>query len=198
MKQQIVLIHGGNAYQSYEDYIFALKEKELTLERLSQVDWKKNLQEDLGEDFEVIAPRMPNAQNAKYLEWEIWFEKMIPFINDNVIFIGHSLGGIFLAKYLSEKKYQKKIKAVILVAAPYNSPEHHPLADFVITSPLLSFEEQSPKIIIFHSSDDTVVYPDNAQRYKENLPNAKLILLQGKGHFNDAHFHELLEEILSL
>jgi predicted alpha/beta hydrolase family esterase len=141
---------------------------------------------------------MPNAQNAKYLEWEIWFEKMIPFINDNVIFIGHSLGGIFLAKYLSEKKYQKKIKAVILVAAPYNSPEHHPLADFVITSPLLSFEEQSPKIIIFHSSDDTVVYPDNAQRYKENLPNAKLILLQGKGHFNDAHFHELLEEILSL
>ena len=75
MKRQIILIHGGNTYDSYEQYIATLKKIKLDFKRaLSGIGWRGSLQEELGKKFEVIAPRMPNSLNAKYLEWDIWFK----------------------------------------------------------------------------------------------------------------------------
>ena len=118
--QQVFVIHGGNAFNSYEEYISALEEKVVSLEDFTRKGWKKSLQEKLGAEYEVFNPQMPNGQNAKYPEWKIYFEKFLPLFSDNVIFVGHSLGGIFLAKYFSENKVSKKIKATILIAAPYD------------------------------------------------------------------------------
>jgi hypothetical protein len=52
--------------------------------------WKNTLQQNLGEDFQVVAPRMPNQFDARYEEWKIWFEKLIPLLNDEVVLVGHS------------------------------------------------------------------------------------------------------------
>ena len=102
MKQQILVIHGGDTFDTYKDYLSFLKNREISLDRLRlKRDWKDILSEKLGENFDVLSPRMPNGTNARYKEWKIWFERVIPFIDKGVIFIGHSLGGIFLAKYLS-------------------------------------------------------------------------------------------------
>lgn len=54
MKKQIITIHGGDTFEKYEDYITNLKNKTVTLEKLRAKDWKANLQNDLGEDYEVI------------------------------------------------------------------------------------------------------------------------------------------------
>jgi hypothetical protein len=51
---------------------------------------------------------MPNPMNARYNEWKILFKKIVLLLDDNVILIGHSLGAIFLVKYLSENKFPKK------------------------------------------------------------------------------------------
>ncbi len=105
MKEQILIINGGNTFPSYGDYISHLKTKELNLERLKPIkDWKDSFQEDLGENYEVFIPKMPNITNARFEEWKIWFEKIINKLNENSILIGHSLGGIFLAKYFEENK----------------------------------------------------------------------------------------------
>src|SRR3972149_11433312 len=103
MKQQIIVIHGGTTFKSYGDYIYYLKNKEISLDELTlKKDWKDTLEEKLGKTFEVLFPRMPNRTHARYKEWKIWFERIVPLLNDGVFFIGHSLGGIFLVKYLSE------------------------------------------------------------------------------------------------
>src|SRR4030043_1684983 len=103
MKQQVVIIHGGTSFDTYEDYLSFLKNQEISLEKLKvRNDWKYNLQEKLGENFEILMPQMPNKTNAHYKEWKIWLERIIPLFNENIILIGQSLGGIFLAKYLSE------------------------------------------------------------------------------------------------
>ena len=102
MKQQVFVIHGGTAFDTYEEYISYLQKKEVSLEKLLGRDWKLNLQDNLGSDYEVFLPKMPNAQNAVYKEWCIWFEKFLPLLDDGVILVGHSLGAVFLAKYLSE------------------------------------------------------------------------------------------------
>ena len=151
MKKQIVVIHGGDAFDTYGEYLSYLKNKEVSLERIQFKDWKRNLSDDLGVEAQVLTPQMPNSQNARYLEWKIWFEKIISLLGENVIFVGHSLGGIFLAKYLSENNYQKIIKAVFLVAAPYNTETDHPLVDFNIENDLSSFARQGGKIFLYHS-----------------------------------------------
>lgn len=61
-------------------------------------------------------PQFPNKQNAQYEEWKILFGKILNALDDNIILIGNSLGAIFLVKYLSENKIDKKIQKTILLA----------------------------------------------------------------------------------
>lgn len=198
MKQQVFAIHGGNAFDTYEEYIADLKQQEVTIERTRSLDWKGNLQKVLGDSYEVILPRMPNSQNARYAEWKIWFEKFVPLFEENIIFIGHSLGGIFLAKYLSEEKYPKKIKATLLVAAPYNAPDDHPYVDSNILTDLSGLEKQGGKVILYHSKDDQMVPFSNFERYQRELPGAVVRVFNDCQHFNSADFPELIVDIQNL
>ncbi|CAN5749600.1 hypothetical protein BH11PAT2_BH11PAT2_01520 [soil metagenome] len=198
MKQQIFAIHGGNAFETYEEYLADLKQQEVSLERTRSTDWKGNLQKTLGDSYEVILPRMPNSNNARYAEWKIWFEKFLPQFEENIIFIGHSLGGIFLTKYLSEEKYPKKIKATLLVAAPYNAPDDHPYVDFNILTDLSGLERQGGEIILYHSKDDDGVPFTNFERYQRELPSAQTRIFEDRKHFNDATFPEIIEDIIAL
>lgn len=91
MKKQVLLIHGGTTFESYEGYLQYLNSKETSIEKLTSKDWKQNLEHDLGPNFLVIAPRMPNPMNSRYVEWKIWFEKMFALLDENPILIGHSL-----------------------------------------------------------------------------------------------------------
>ncbi|HRH55689.1 MAG TPA: alpha/beta hydrolase [Candidatus Paceibacterota bacterium] len=198
MKQQVFAIHGGNAFDTYEEYIADLKQQEVTIERTRSLDWKGNLQKVLGDSFEVILPRMPNSQNARYAEWKIWFEKFVPQFEEDVIFIGHSLGGIFLAKYLSEEKYPKRIKATLLVAAPYNAPDDHPYVDFNILTDLTGLQEQGGKIILYQSEDDQLVPFSNFERYRRELPGVTTRVFTDRQHFNASEFPEIVSDIQNL
>ncbi|MES2225816.1 MAG: alpha/beta hydrolase [Patescibacteria group bacterium] len=197
MKTQIFTIHGGHARNSYEEYLEWLRNKEVDLEYLrgESKDWKGYLGERLGDSYEVYSPQMPCKENAKYAEWKIWFEKFVPYMEDGVILIGHSLGGIFLAKYLSENSFPKKIAATFLVATPYNTPTEHPRADFNILGPLLRFEEQCGEIFLYHSKDDQIVPFSNFERYQKDLPGAHLRIFDKAGHFNDEELPEILIDI---
>ncbi|GIW61308.1 MAG: hypothetical protein KatS3mg089_0160 [Patescibacteria group bacterium] len=198
MQHQVIIIHGGDVFATYEEYLNNLKQKEISLDRLRTKDWKANLKEELGEDFDVLNLKMPNPQNARFIEWKIWFEKFIPYFNQEVIFVGHSLGGLFLAKYLSENDYPKKIKATLLIAASYNTPQHNSLVDFTLNTPLAKFAQQGGKIILYHSKNDPVVAFGDLGRYSQELPNATLRIFEDRGHFNSETFPEIVEDIKKL
>ena len=195
MKQPVFIIHGGNAFGTYDEYIAYLREKVIDLGKLFSKDWKSELQEKLGEDFEVYALRMPNGQNAKYLEWRIWFEKYIPFMNEEVVLVGHSLGGVFLAKYLSENHFPKKIRATFLVAAPYNEDEGKILPEFAVTGQVLSLAEQAGMLYMYHSKDDPVVNFTEMEKYQKELPGATFRVFNDRGHFNMEDFPEIVQDI---
>jgi hypothetical protein len=154
--------------------------------------WKARLPEKLGKNFQVIAPRMPNSMNAQYAEWKIWFEKYLPFLKDGVILLGHSFGGLFLAKYLSEKKFPKKILATFLVAATFGE------GDFTSPKNLDKMTKQAGKIFIYHSQDDKIVPIAEAKKYKNLLPEAELVVFKDRGHFNQENFPEIVKKIKSL
>ncbi len=191
-KQQVVVIHGGMAFDSYDDYIDYLRKDEIYLDRLRfKKDWKENLQEDLGDNFDVILAQMPNKNNAKYLEWAICFNNLISQLDDDLILIGKSLGGIFLSKYLSENIIPKKIKAIILVAAPFdgaNSEESLGDFEFELSSKMT---DQCKNIYLLQSKDDTEVLYEQVLKYKKALPLAKLVSFENKGHFSQEYFPEI-------
>lgn len=194
MKQQVVLIHGGNTFENYQEYISCLENKEIDLEYLRpRREWKNWLPAGLGENFDVLYPRMPNGSNAQYDEWKIWFERLLELLDDGAIFVGHSLGGVFLAKYFSENRSAKKIKAAILIGAPYdNEGGDEKLASFLPGGSLEKFARQVPKICLFHSQDDPVVPFSQLRKYKKLLPNAQETVFKDKGHFNVESFPEIV------
>ena len=159
--------------------------------------WKEVLGGELGAEYQVIVPQMPNKQNAKYREWEIWFEKHTPFINDDVVFVGHSLGGSFLAKYLAVNRFPKRIAGTILIAAPYERGRHM-LGDFTPPESLALFSKQGGTILLYHSSDDPVVPFSELAKYQAALPHARVRIFSNRQHFNQESFPELVADIRSL
>lgn len=198
MKKQIVIIHGGHASNVQENFLDRLKSKEVSADsfKLWQ-DWKHNAERDLGAGFEVFNPRMPNGDWARYEEWKAWFERMFEFLEDGVVLVGHSLGGLFLAKYLSENIFPKKIFSLHLIAAPYEGKDgkHAQNANFYVTENLEKLSGQTENIYLYHSKDDDVVPFSDLDEYAKRLPSAHEMVFENKGHFNEPAFPELLKNI---
>ncbi|MBM2817848.1 MAG: hypothetical protein HW401_438 [Parcubacteria group bacterium] len=200
MKKQIVIIHGGKTFDSYEEYINSLKTRQVDIEKFkSKIDWRDSLRNNLGDSFEIIQPKMPNSNNAQYIEWKIWFERLVPFLDDSVILMGHSLGGIFLAKYLSENDFHRRIQSVILIAAPFESMDvKESLGTFKLPLSLEKFEKQGGQIFLFNSEDDDVVSFSSCLKYQKVLPGAQVRIFKNRQHFNQKEFLELVELIKSI
>lgn len=166
---------------------------------MMQRKWRDTIAKTLGHHYEVLTPIMPNSNNAKYLEWKIWFKKIEPFLENEVVLIGHSLGGIFLAKYLSEHKFLKKIRAIFLIAAPFDDKkEKDSLADFSLPTDLSRFATQAGNIFLYHSKDDPVVSLYHVEKYKQALPHARVVVFYNRGHFSQESLPELVRDIKSL
>jgi predicted alpha/beta hydrolase family esterase len=198
MKKQVVIIHGGDTFETYEKYLGFLRDYKIDIERYktSKDDWKPGLRQKLGEDYEVILPAMPNKTNARFEEWKLWFGKLIPFLNDGVILIGHSLGASFVAKYLSENNFPKKIKAVFLVGAVYDKDcDGYSLVSFALPDKL---DFQTENIYLYHSKDDPVVPFSALEKFKEALPEAHVRVFDDRKHLNQEEFPELVTDVLGL
>lgn len=199
MKTQVVVIHGGDSFRTREEYLQFLKDFPLTIDQVRpKWDWKRSLPEALGEGYDVLAPQMPNKSSAQYGEWVLWFEKILQFLEDGVILIGHSLGGTFLAKYLAEHTFPRRIGVLLLVAAPFGHSSQHvdDLGDFVIARSLDSVRMQCPVIVLFHSADDAVVPFSELAEYQREFPNARTMTFTDRGHFNQPEFPELVRCIM--
>lgn len=194
-KRQVVVIHGGETFETKEEYLSWLRTKELDFEKMGTKRWKSSLQTELGEYYEIIQPGMPNALDAKYEEWKIWFEKYLPYLADMVILVGHSLGAIFLVKYLSENDLGKEIKGLLLVAAPFGNTDTYSLADFNLPDDLSRVESQCRHIQLYHSTDDPVVPFSDLAKYQAKLPRARASIFADREHFNQETFPELVEDI---
>jgi len=193
--KQVCIIHGGSTFESKNDYITYLQALELDYNRLLyRPRWNNWLGETLT-DFEVLLPSMPNGSSAKYNEWSIYFSKIIPFLQPNAILVGHSLGGIFLTKYLNEHSNIVHFKKVILIAPPFNDETEESLASFRLPDDMSRLASTADEFIFFHSRDDTVVPYTETNKYLELLPNAQATFFEGRGHINTPTFPELLDEI---
>jgi predicted alpha/beta hydrolase family esterase len=196
-KTQILMIHGGVTFKSRKDYLSYLKNKKINLNK--KPGWTDEyMNKSLGKRFQIIKPRFPLQDNAKYNDWKIWFERYIPLLKNNSILIGGSLGGIFLAKYLSENKFPKKLLSVYMVCPPFDNTVigEDLVGGFKLKSDLSLVEKNCKDVTLMFSKDDDCVPVAHAEKYRNKLKNSKIIIYKSKnGHFRISRFPEIIKMI---
>ncbi len=195
-KIQVLYIHGGMTFKNKKDYLKYLKNKKVSLFRKEWSD--EYFTKTLGKKFEIIRPRMPNSEDSKYDEWKIIFEKHLNLLKGKKILVGKSLGGIFLAKYLSENKLPKKVLSVYLICPPFDNsiPTEDLVGGFRLKSNLLLLEKNTKNLYLMFSKDDDVVPVSHAEKYRKKLPKAIIKIYKSKnGHFKISKFPEIIKMI---
>lgn len=192
--KQVLIIHGGNSFSTYRAYRLYLESKDLNYEKLIQPRrWKDKLADSLP-GYDVIHPSMPNSLNAVYDEWVIYFEKLLKFLDDDAQIIGHSLGAMFLAKYLNEKPLSNPVEKLILVSGGYNDNSNEDLGSFEVRS-ATKIPQSAREVHLFHSEDDPVVPYAELNKFQSDMPNAIVHSFSDRGHFLQTDFPELTELI---
>lgn len=196
-KTQILMIHGGMTFKNQKDYLNYLKNKEIKLDKKPR--WTEEyIDSKLGKKFQIIKPRFPLQDNAKYEDWKIWFERYIPLLRNNAILIGGSLGGIFLAKYLSENKFPKKLLSLYMVCPPFDNTVlgEDLVGGFKLSSDLSLIEKNCKDVTLMFSADDDCVPVAHAEKYRNKLKDSKIIIYKSKnGHFKISKFPEIIKMI---
>jgi predicted alpha/beta hydrolase family esterase len=146
----------------------------------------------------VVEPPMPFQ--PRYELWKKEFERFD--ISSNTIIVGHSCGGGFLIRWLSENK-DFKVGKVVLVA-PWINPENNPesdTADFFEFDIDPTFPARTAGVTVFSSDDDQETIQKSVSIIKDKVPDIKIVGFHNYGHFcyenmKTREFPELLEECL--
>lgn len=143
----------------------------------------------------------PEVYKPYQMQWQDWVKEVERFdIGPQTILVGHSMGGGFWVRYLSEHP-NIHVKHVILVA-PWLNLNHEEKTDFFDFELRPDITHQAQQFTVLASDND---HPDvqNSVEYLRNiLGDAKFIDFHNYGHFcfrdlKTEAFPELLQEILS-
>lgn len=167
-------------------------------------DWYPWLKRELeAKGFKVLVPQMPNTDEPIIEERVSFLQNIIPEVDENTIFIGHSIGCQTIMRYLELLPEKSKVGPVLFVAGWFNldnleDEETKEIASQWIETPI-NFKKISriaPKIKVFLSSNETYGFvKENSKIFKDKL-GAKVIILKNKGHFTEDDGVTKIPEIL--
>ena len=186
----VVYVGGGMTFPDHASFLEYLHVRELSLEQAPI--WKDTLSDDIKRP--VLKVPMPCKENAHYDAWEITFSRYLELVEGDLVFVGFSLGGIFLAKYLSECERIDRVGTVILVAPPFDDTlSSEPLTNGFVLGDLSRLAEYD--VELFFSKNDTVVPIEHAEKYRAAVPSAAIHVLDAADHFIQEEFAELIRSL---
>lgn len=165
---------------------------------LSNSHWFPWLQKQLLiRDIPTATPEMPHAYMPDYEVWKQEFQRFD--ITPETILVGHSCGGGFLVRWLSEHT-EVKVGKVVLVA-PWLDPDNEKQNNFFNFDIDSTLFKRTAGISVFVSNDDEKDILESVETITQALPGIHILRFEHKGHFTygdmETHvFPELLEEVL--
>lgn len=172
-------------------------------EGTSKLFWIPELAEYLNSlGYEVIAPDMPNTDEPVIEEWVRHLSDIAKDINEETVFVGHSIGCQTIMRFLAEQ--DKKINKCIFVAGWFDlinleDEESEEIARPWIETPI-DFKKVKTNIkdilVILGGKDEWVVADKTKFQFEENL-DARVKIIKDYGHM-DGSLDKLpeLEKIL--
>ena len=172
-------------------------------EGTSELFWIPQIAEYLrGLDYDVITPDMPNTDEPKIKEWVGYLKEIAQEIDQETIFIGHSIGCQTIMRFLAGQ--DKKIRKCIFVAGWFDLKNLEDTESEEIAKPWLEtpidfekIKENTEDILVVLGSDDEWVPVDvTREKFEKNL-DARVDVIEGYEHMDD-NLENLpkLEEIL--
>lgn len=152
-------------------------------------------------DIHAVSIEPPFPFRPRYEEWKREFERFD--VTPETILVGHSCGGGFLVRYLSEHK-DLRVGKVALVA-PWTNPDNYEASD---TADFFDFEidptfpERATGVTVFISSDDSTSVVKTVEILEQQVAGLELRRYEDKGHFcledlGTEEFPELLDVVMA-
>ena len=153
------------------------------------------LEKSLGNDFDVVAPEMPDAEtDPHYVPWRARIDAELHAMDGSVVLVGHSLGGSVLLKYLTEGPPPRPISGLFLLSTPWWGPDGWAYDEYAVPSDFASRLPDVPTFL-FHSRDDPEVPFTHMALYESRLPNATSRPIDGTNHSFTNGLPELVSDI---
>ncbi len=150
----------------------------------------------------VIVPCFPIKQGQNYENWEklLKYYASLNLINENTVFICHSVAATFISKFLIRNKIEAK--ALITVAgfnAPLGQDTEQINKTFLMDDGEISkVGKQVKYVYCFYSDNDPYVSRDELEKFIFEVNGSKA-LISGAAHFgkevNYKEFPEMLDAI---
>ena len=186
-----ILVHGWNTHAQYVDS---------TRQSASNDHWFPWLTKQLMiRGYKVDVPEMTQHSDSTYESWAKEFERFD--ISDDTLLVGHSLGGGFLVRYLSEHP-ETRVGRVVLVAGwlGYDAEDYpefnKTFFDFTIDKELINRVHQ---LHVMYSLDDDAGTTDAVRVLRGHYPEAIYHEYTDRGHFTrDSLGTEEFPELLAI
>jgi pimeloyl-ACP methyl ester carboxylesterase len=155
---QILLVQGGGAgvHDEWDDKLF------------------DSLRRELGDGYEVRYPRMPDEDDPSYARWSVAIRREMTALDDGAVVVGHSVGGTILVNTLAEEPPERRLRAIVLIAAPFVGGGGWPGDEFELPQDLGARLPQGVPVHVFHGLQDETAPPSHADLYARAIPQAQL------------------------
>lgn len=182
VKRQLLFIQGGGkgTHDEWDDKLV------------------ESLRRELGQDYEIHYPRMPNEEEPSYPLWKRTLERAFETLEDGAILVGHSAGGTILLKVLAEQSSTREFGAIFLIAAPFVGDDGWAVDDLQFPPDLGARLPEGVSIDFYHGLEDEVAPPSHMELYARAIPQARVHRLPGRDHQLNNDLKEVAAAILSL
>jgi predicted alpha/beta hydrolase family esterase len=183
MTSQVLFVQGGGAEGTHDEWDNKLVE---------------SLERELGPDYEVRYPRMPNEAHPAYGNWKRALEKEFTKLNDGAVLVGHSIGGTILINALAEDRPALGLSGVFLIAAPFVGENGWPSDDIKPRKKIGAELPEGMPVYLYHGSKDDIAPFAHVDLYAKAIPQAVVRRLKGRNHQLDDDLSQVARDIMHL
>jgi predicted alpha/beta hydrolase family esterase len=156
------------------------------------------LGDELGPDYEIRFPHMPNESDPKYARWKAALEKEFGRLNDGAILVGHSIGGTILINALVDEPPDLRLSGIFLLAAPFVGESGWPSEDIEPKPDLGRRLPALTPVFLYHGTEDETAPLAHVDLYAKAIPYAVVRRLDGRDHQLNYDMSEVAVDIRRL
>jgi predicted alpha/beta hydrolase family esterase len=183
MSQQVLFIQGGGAEGTHDEWDNKLV---------------ASLGRELGPDYEIHYPLMPNEADPQYAIWKTAFESELAKLQDGAMVVGHSIGATILINALAAQPPGVELRGVFLIAAPFVGKGGWPSEDIEPMSDLGPRLPEQVPIYLYHGIEDETAPLEHVGLYAKAIPQAVVRRLHGRDHQLNDDLSEVAADIRRL
>ncbi len=159
----------------------------------------QSLRMELGPDYEVRFPLMPNEDAPDYKEWKRVILSELEQMGEEAILVGHSIGASVLIRILADQGPRPKVAGLFLVSGPFwHDDEFWRWEEVALPADAAGLCPDKIPLFLYHGEDDPFVPVSHLDMYAKALPLAVVRRLRGRNHQLNDDLTEVARDIRGL